>query len=247
MMQILFADKLAIVTGAARGIGREIALSFAHCGANLALMDIEAELLEQTRKEVEETGVKCMDLKVDVANYQEVSSVVKLIFEKFGRIDILVNNAGITKDGLLPRLSEEDWDRVLSVNLKGAFNCIKAVSRYMLKAHQGKIINIASIAGMVGNPGQANYASSKGALLALTKTVAKEFSSRGINVNAIAPGFIETAMTESLPQKDVILQRIPLGRFGKPQDIANLVLFLASEFSSYITGQIIVVDGGMVM
>ncbi|MCM8763306.1 MAG: 3-oxoacyl-[acyl-carrier-protein] reductase [Candidatus Omnitrophica bacterium] len=242
-------EKVALITGAGQGIGREIALSFAREGADLAICDINLEQAGQTKKEVEALGRTALDLKVDVTNYAEVEEGVNKILDKFKRIDILVNNAGITKDSLILRLSEADWDAVLNVNLKGAFNTIKAVSRVMLKQRSGKIINIASIIGIIGNPGQANYAASKAGIIALTKTTAKELASRNINVNAVAPGFIQTAMTEKLPEelKAKMLSNIPLGRFGTVQDVAKTCIYLASEDSSYITGQTIVVDGGMVM
>ena len=243
-------DKVSLVTGGGRGIGKEIATLFAEHGSNLALCDVDEGALENTKKEIEsKTGVKVITGKVDVTNSQEVEEFVKKTLDNFSSLDILVNNAGITKDNLIMRMSEGEWDAVLNVNLKGAFNCIKAVTRPMMKARKGKIVNMASIIGVMGNAGQANYSASKGGLIALTKTVAKELGSRGINVNAIAPGFIQTDMTDKLGEeaRDKLLTLIPLGRMGETSDVANLALFLASDASGYITGEVIKVDGGMVM
>lgn len=242
-------DRVSLITGAARGIGREIALLFAKEGSDIIVCDVDAEAAKNTQKEIESLGRRALGLKVDVTNLGEVEQALNLILDKFSKIDILVNNAGITKDNLILRMSEQDWDGVLSVNLKGAFNCIKVVSRNMVKNRYGRIINMASIIGIIGNPGQVNYAASKGGLIALTKSLAKELASRNINVNAVAPGFIDTPMTAKLPQdyKNKMLETIPLGRFGNPQDVAKVCLFLASPESDYITGQVIVVDGGMTM
>lgn len=242
-------DKVALVTGGARGIGREIALCFARQGANIVIWDVNPQAAEQTQKEIEGLGVQAMSAQVDVTNSKQVDESVNKILDKFQKLDILVNNAGITKDNLMLRMSESDWDLVIAVNLKGTFNCTKAVSRLMLKSKSGKIVNIASIIGIIGNFGQANYAASKAGIIALTKTTAKELSSRGICVNAVAPGFIQTEMTAKLPAEiqEKMLSAIPLGRFGKPQDVAELCLFLASNESDYITGQTIIIDGGMVM
>jgi len=242
-------DKVALVTGAGQGIGKEIALLFAREGAQIALCDVNPESLALARQEISAQGREALDIVADVTDFAQVEEMVNKILDKFKRIDILVNNAGITRDNLLLRLADSDWDAVLKVNLKGAFNCTKAVSRVMLKQHCGKIVNIASIIGIIGNPGQANYAASKAGLIALTKTTAKELASRNITVNAVAPGFIQTAMTDKLPEeiKKKMLAAIPLARLGKPQDIANVCLFLASDDAQYITGQTIVVDGGMVM
>lgn len=243
-------DKVAVVTGAGRGIGKEIAALFAKEGAYTAICDVNKDTLSFAKKEIEkQQGKEIFAEKVDVTSLEEVEIFVKKILDKFGRLDILVNNAGITRDNLILRMSEEDWDSVLSVNLKGAFNCIKAVTRSMMKTRSGKIINMASIIGIMGNAGQANYSASKGGLIALTKTVAKELGSRNINVNAIAPGFIQTDMTDKLTDemKQKLLNLIPLARMGSAGDIAKLALFLASEDSAYITGQVIQVDGGMVM
>ncbi|MFA6320850.1 MAG: 3-oxoacyl-[acyl-carrier-protein] reductase [Candidatus Omnitrophota bacterium] len=246
---MLLKDKVAIVTGGARGIGREIALAFAKEGANIALADVNAEVLAATQKEIEDLGRSAVTGVVDVTKSDQVETFVQKTLDKFGKIDILVNNAGITKDGLLVRMSESDWDAVIAVNLKGAFNCTKAVSKIMMKQRDGRIVNMASIIGIMGNAGQANYAASKGGLIALTKTVAKELASRNVRANAIAPGFIQTEMTAKLPEnvKSEMLKFVPLAKFGTVQDVANLALFLASDNSSYITGQVIQVDGGMVM
>jgi len=242
--------KVSMITGAAQGIGKEIALFFASQGSDIAICDVNEEVLAQTKHEIEsQTKRKVIIQKVDVTSPEEVENFVKKILDNFDKLDILVNNAGITRDNLLLRMSEKDWDSVLDVNLKGAFNCIKAVSRSMMKKRSGKIVNMASIIGIMGNAGQANYSASKGGLIALTKTVAKEFGSRGINVNAIAPGFIKTAMTDKLSEeaRGRLLGFIPLGRMGQAEDVAKLALFLACEDSGYITGQVVQVDGGMVM
>ena len=242
-------DRVALITGGARGIGREIALSFAKEGAHIIIWDVNLEAATLTQKDIEALGVKAMSAKVDVTIFTQVEEEINKILDKFQKLDILVNNAGITKDGLLLRMSEADWDAVISVNLKGTFNCTKAASRVMLKQKSGKIVNIASIIGIIGNAGQANYAASKAGIIALTKTTAKELASRGICVNAVAPGFIQTEMTAKLPQEiqEKMLAQIPLGRFGKPEDVAKVCLFLASRESDYITGQTVVIDGGMVM
>ncbi len=241
--------KVAIVTGAARGIGKEIALALAGEGANIAICDIEKNALEQAKSEIEALGRECLIEVVDVGKTDFCEDMANKTLDKFSKIDILVNNAGITRDTLLMRMKEEDWDAVLTVNLKGAFNFTKAVCRPMIKQRSGKIVNIASIIGIIGNAGQANYAASKAGLIGLTKSSAKELASRGINVNAIAPGFIQTPMTDKLTddQKDAMLKLIPLGSLGKPKDVADLVLFLVGDTSSYITGEVIKVDGGMVM
>jgi len=242
-------DKVTLVTGGARGIGRTIALLFAREGSDIAVCDVNMEEAEKTRLDVEALGRKCLALQIDVTSYTKVEEAVNKILDKFTKVDILVNNAGITRDNLLLRMSEAEWDAVINVNLKGTFNCIKAVSRPMIKQRSGKIINIASIIGIIGNAGQANYSASKAGIIALTKTAAKELASRNINVNAAAPGFIQTDMTASLPEdlKGKMLEAIPLKKFGEPEDVANLCLFLASDEARYITGQTIIVDGGMVM
>ena len=246
---MLLKDKVSVVTGGARGIGREIALLFARSGSDIALLDVNADALEATRKEIESIGRSCLVSVVDVTKGAEVDIFVQKTLDKFKKIDILVNNAGITRDGLLVRMSEADWDAVLGVNLKGAFNCTRAVSKIMMKQRDGRIVNMASIIGIMGNAGQANYAASKGGLIAFTKTVAKELASRNVRANAIAPGFIQTDMTAKLTEevKSEMLKHIPLGKLGTPADVANLALFLASDDSAYITGQVVQVDGGMVM
>ncbi|MDD4956194.1 MAG: 3-oxoacyl-[acyl-carrier-protein] reductase [Candidatus Omnitrophica bacterium] len=243
-------NKVSMVTGAARGIGKEIAFLFAREGSDLAICDVNEEFLAATKKEIEDaTGRKVLTAKVNVTSLEEVTGFVEKTLDNFERLDILVNNAGITRDNLILRMSEQEWDSVLDVNLKGAFNCIKAVTRPMMKQRGGRIVNMASIIGVMGNAGQANYAASKGGLIALTKTVAKEMGSRNINVNAIAPGFIQTDMTDKLSAeaREKLLGLIPLGRMGDTSDVAKLALFLVGEGSSYITGQVIKVDGGMVM
>lgn len=245
---MLLQDKIAIITGGARGIGREIALAYAREGAHIALCDVNAEVLLETAKEIEALGRKVYTAVVDVTNFEQVEDFVKKTNETLGRIDVLVNNAGVTRDGLLLRMSEADWDLVLNINLKGAFNCTKAVSKIMMKQREGAIVNMASIIGVMGNAGQANYAASKGGLISFTKSIAKEFASRNVRANAIAPGFIQTEMTNKLSEevKGEMLKRIPLGKLGTVQDVANLAIFLGSALSAYITGEVIKVDGGMV-
>jgi len=241
-------DKVALVTGGAQGIGREICLAFAKEGADIVIGDVNLKQAEETRQEIEALGRRAEALELDVADYSKVQNTVNKILDKFKKIDILINNAGVTRDNLILRMSESEWETVIKVNLTGTFNCIKAVSRQMLKQRSGRIINIASIIGLIGNVGQANYSASKAGIIALTKTAAKELASRNINVNAIAPGFIQTQMTGALPEdiKTKILGQIPLARFGNPEDVAGACLFLASGEAGYITGQTIVVDGGMV-
>lgn len=246
----LLEGKTAIITGAARGIGKALALKFAEAGANIAFTDLVIdENGEQTKKEIEAFGVKCGAYASNAADFQQTEDVVGRIKDDFGRIDILVNNAGITKDGLMMRMSESQWDAVIAVNLKSAFNFIHAVLPIMMRQRNGSIINMASVVGVHGNAGQANYAASKAGLIALAKSIAQEVGSRGIRANAIAPGFIETAMTAALPEevRKEWTQKIPLRRGGKPEDIADVALFLASDLSSYVTGQVIQVDGGMNM
>jgi 3-oxoacyl-[acyl-carrier protein] reductase len=242
-------DKVALVTGAARGIGREIAVSFAKEGCDIVAWDINMQETDELARTVEGCGRKFMAQEVDITDAAKVSEAVNKILDKLGKVDILVNNAGITRDNLLLRMSEAEWDAVIDVNLKGAFNCIKAASKLMIKQRSGKIINIASIIGIIGNAGQANYSASKAGIIALTKTMAKELACRNINVNAVAPGFIQTEMTAKLPEdvKQKMLEAIPLSKFGSPKDVAALCVFLASEEANYITGQTIVIDGGMVM
>jgi 3-oxoacyl-[acyl-carrier protein] reductase len=242
-------DKVAFVTGAAQGIGKAIALALAKEGANLIISDINLELASQTAKEVEALGVRALALKTNVADAAEVENSVNEALKAFGKIDILVNNAGITKDGLLIRMKKEDWDAVISVNLTSVFNCTRAIASLMMKQRCGKIINIASIVGQMGNFGQANYAASKAGVIGFTKTVARELASRNVCVNAIAPGFIQTAMTDRIPEdvKQKMMEQIPMGKLGSPQDVANAVVFLASPESDYVTGQVIAVNGGMYM
>jgi 3-oxoacyl-[acyl-carrier protein] reductase len=238
--------KVALVTGGGRGIGREIALLLAQAGADIALCDVNLEIAKTTQKEIEDLGRRAMSFETDVTVLKQVEEMTNLILDNLKHIDILVNNAGITRDNLLLRMSEEDWDRVVAVNLKGVFNCTKAVSKAMIKQRSGKIINII---GIMGNAGQANYAASKGGIISFTKSIAKELASRHINSNAVAPGFIQTAMTDKLSeaQRTAMLATIPLNRLGLPSDVARACLFLASSDSDYITGQTLVVDGGMSM
>ncbi|MBM3244257.1 MAG: 3-oxoacyl-[acyl-carrier-protein] reductase [Candidatus Omnitrophica bacterium] len=244
-----FKDKIALVTGSAQGIGRQIALSFAREGAGVIISDVNLEKAVLTSKEIEALGVSSMALELNVCDYAQVEQAINKILDKFSKVDILVNNAGITKDNLMLRMPDADWDAVINVNLKGTFNCTKAVSKPMIKQRYGKIVNIASIIGIIGNPGQANYSASKAGIIALTKTAAKELASRNINVNAVAPGFIQTDMTAKLSEqvKERMLAVIPMNKLGGPIDVAQACLFLASEEAGYITGQTIVVDGGMVM
>jgi 3-oxoacyl-[acyl-carrier protein] reductase len=246
---MILAGRVALVTGAGRGIGREVALKLATEGADVAVADLTLEGAEHVAKEIEALGVKALALKVDVSNPESALQMVTGTVEGLGKLDILVNNAGITKDKLMLRMDESDWDSVLSVNLKGAFNCSKAALRVMAKARYGRIINIASIVGITGNAGQANYSASKAGLIGLTKTTAREFASRTITCNAIAPGFIDTAMTRAMPEKarDALISQIPLARLGSSDDVAEGVLFLASEKASYITGHVLSINGGMYM
>ncbi len=242
-------DKVTFVTGAAQGIGKAIALAFAKEGSSIIVSDVNLELAAQTAREVEALGVKAIAIKTNVADLADVEAGVAEAVKSLGRIDILVNNAGITKDNLLIRMKREEWDAVINVNLSGVFNCTKAVSSLMMKQRYGKIINIASIVGQMGNFGQANYAASKAGVIGFTKTVAKELASRNVTANAIAPGFIQTAMTDKLTDevKQKMLEQIPLGKLGQPEDIAQAALFLASPAAEYITGQVIAVNGGMYM
>ncbi len=241
--------KIALVTGAAQGIGREIALALASDGADVAICDVNLEAAQKTASEIETKGKKSLAIKANVASSADVSAMLEQVIEKFGRIDILVNNAGITRDGLILRMKDEDWDLVLSINLKGAFLCTKSALKYMTKQRAGTVINIASIVGAMGNAGQANYVASKAGLIGLTKTIAREYANRGITANAVAPGFIETAMTQALPEnvRQELAKQIPMGKLGTPEDVANAVRFLASPWASYITGQVVHVNGGMYM
>lgn len=246
---MVLRDKVALITGAARGIGREIALNFARQGADVAVVDISLADAEAVASEIRSMGRRAVAVSGSVGNAEDVEAFVTKISAELGRIDILVNNAGITRDTMLLRMKEEDWDAVLGVNLKGAFLCTKAVAKLMIKQRYGRIVNIASVVALMGNIGQANYSASKAGLIGFTKTVARELASRNITVNAIAPGFISTSMTEVLPEnvKEIMMAQIPLGRFGSPEDIANTAAFLVSDAASYITGQTISVNGGMVM
>ncbi len=249
-MEQILKDKVAIITGGAKGIGFSIANEFVNEGADVVLFDIAfPDDFEERASEIKSKGRKVITKQVDITKSDSTQKVCDEVAAELGRIDILVNNAGITRDRLLIKMSEEDWDAVLAVNLKGAFNTIKPVSRIMAKQRSGKIINISSVAGVIGNIGQANYAASKAGLIGLTKAVAKEFAGRNINVNCVAPGFVETEMTNLLSdiQKLALLNMIPLKRGSKPEEIAGTVAFLASEKANYITGQVICVDGGMTM
>ena len=246
----LLEGKVALITGAARGIGKSIALKFASEGADIAFTDLRRdEIMEATEKEIEALGVKAKGYASDASNFAQTEEVVNAVKADFGHIDILVNNAGITKDGLMMRMSEAQWDMVINVNLKSAFNFIHAVLPIMMRQRSGSIINMASVVGVHGNAGQANYAASKAGLIALAKSIAQEVGSRGIRANAIAPGFIETAMTAALPEevRKEWAAKIPLRRAGQVEDIANVATFLASDMSSYVSGQVIEVDGGMNM
>ena len=236
----------ALITGAGRGIGKTIALKLAECGADIVLADMNPQVSE-VLLEVESLGRKCLTFETDVTDFDAIDAMVKKIIEEVGSIHILVNNAGITQDNLFMRMKPEQWAKVIDVNLNGVFNVTKAVIRPMVKQRMGKIINISSVVGFTGNPGQVNYSSTKSALVGFTKSLAREVGARGVTVNAVAPGFIDTAMTQALneSQQEVILQQIPLGRMGGPADIANAVAFLASEDASYITGTILHVNGGM--
>jgi 3-oxoacyl-[acyl-carrier protein] reductase len=241
-----FENKVVMVTGGAAGIGRVTAENFAGEGARVAICDVNPQAGKEAVKAL---GPEASFEQVDVASSAAVSDWVKAVFNRYGQIDVLVNNAGITRDGLIMRMKEEDWDAVINVNLKSAFNCIKAVSAIMVKQRSGRIINLASVVGVMGNPGQANYVASKAGMIGLTKTVAKELGSRGITVNAVAPGFIDTEMTKVLSDKakEAMLGMIPLQRAGTPQDVADAITFLASDSAAYITGQVIHVTGGMYM
>jgi len=246
----MLKGKCAVVTGAARGIGRAIALKYAKLGANLVInyrsSEEEAKSLEN---ELKELGVEVLVVKADISNFNDANNLILMAKERFGSVDILVNNAGITKDSLVMRMKEEDFDRVIEVNLKGVFNCIRAVTPIMVRQKFGKVINMASVVGITGNAGQLNYCAAKAGVIGMTKSLAREVGSRGINVNAIAPGFIETDMTNKLGDKakNGMMSNIPLKRLGSASDVAEVAAFLASESASYITGQVISVDGGMSM
>ena len=241
--------RVAIITGAAQGIGRAIAEALAHAGADIAVADLDTGRSADTVAAVEKIGRKALNIKVNVADANETKAMAEHVIKTWGKIDILVNNAGITRDALLLRMREEDWNLVLQVNLNGTFNCTKAVLQPMTKQRYGRIVNIASIVGAMGNVGQANYAASKAAVIGFTKTVAREYASRSVTVNAVAPGFIVTAMTQGLPTevKEALQKQIPLGRLGTPADIAAAVQFLVSDEAGYVTGQVLHVNGGMLM
>ena len=242
-------DQVILVTGGARGIGKAIAENFAKRGAHLVIADISLGSAEETAKEISASGVRTLALGLDVSKSDDVTAAFDKIMKEFGRIDVVINNAGITRDGLVLRMKEEDWDAVISINLKGVFLCSKEAVKLMVKQRYGRIVNIASVVAFMGNPGQANYSASKAGIVGLTKTVAKEYASRGVTVNAVAPGFIATAMTDALPDniRQEMLKSIPVGSFGSVDDVANAVAFLASPDSGYITGQVIHVNGGMYM
>jgi 3-oxoacyl-[acyl-carrier protein] reductase len=242
-------DKNAFITGAAQGIGKSIAIGMAREGANVAIADVNLESAAETAKEIQQMGVKSIAIKLDVSSKQDVINAFSTFSGELGPVDILINNAGITRDTLLMRMKEEDWDAVININLKGTFLCSKEAIKLMAKQRQGKIISISSVVAFMGNPGQANYSSSKAGLIGLTKTIAKEYAGRGIRANAVAPGFIQTAMTEALSDKvkDEMKKAIPLGTFGTAEDVTNAVIFLSSAESDYITGQVIHVNGGMYM
>lgn len=242
-------NKTAIITGAARGIGKAIATTLAEDKINIVISDIDMDIALQTKEEILKMGVDAIAVRTDVSLHQDAEELTSKTIEKFGRIDILVNNAGVTKDSLLVRMKDEDWDFVINVNLKGTFNCTRAVSKVMMKQKNGRIVNISSVVGIMGNSGQANYSASKAGIIGFTKAVAKELASRGILVNAIAPGFIDTDMTRALSNelRENLLKIIPLGRLGMDKDVAEAVRFLVSDRASYITGQVIHVNGGMLM
>lgn len=242
-------NHVALITGGARGIGREIALTFAHAGCDLALFDVNPEQLDQTVQELRGLGRRAEGMTVDVTDGKQVDAGVGKVLDKLGRLDILINNAGITKDGLLVRMGDAQWDRVLVINLKGTFLCTRAVAKHMMKQRRGRVVSIASIVGLMGNAGQANYAASKAGIIGFTKSIAKELASRGVTCNAIAPGFIQTEMTDALPEqaKARLVEAIPMRQLGEPKDVAQAALFLVSEAARYITGHVLVVDGGLAM
>jgi 3-oxoacyl-[acyl-carrier protein] reductase len=240
--------KAAVITGGARGIGKATAKALAEAGAGIALFDVVNDVHE-TAKEIAALGVKAEGFIADVTQADPVRDVMKQVVERFGSLDILVNNAGITRDNLLLRMTDEEWDKVLAINLRGAFVCLRAAARYMIRQRSGRVINIASVVGVIGNPGQCNYSASKAGLIGLTKSAARELASRGVTVNAIAPGYIQTAMTNALTeeQRNAVLATIPLQSLGTPEDVASAVLFLASDDARYVTGHVLHVDGGMAM
>lgn len=248
-MATAMQDQVAIVTGASRGIGRAVALALAEAGAKVAVNYASSSTAaDEVVQQIQAMGGEAIALQADVSQTEQVDALIKAVTEKWGRIDVLVNNAGITRDTLLLRMKLEDWQAVINLNLTGVFLCTKAVSKLMLKQRSGRIINIASVAGQMGNPGQANYSAAKAGVIGFTKTIAKEFASRGVTVNAVAPGFIATDMTSDLSNSEEILKFIPLGRYGAAEEVAGLVRFLAADpAAAYITGQVMNVDGGMVM
>ena len=243
------AGRVALVTGGARGIGKAICERLAEDGAVIAVVDILLEVAEKTASEFRDKGIEAMAIAANVAKPEDADAAVKAVVEKFGKVDILINNAGVTRDNLMMRMTEQDWDLVIDVNLKGTFNFTKAATRYMMKARYGKIVNIASVVGRMGNAGQANYSASKAGVIGLTKTTAKEFASRNVMANAVAPGYIATEMTEKLSEeaKKAFLDVIPMKKQGSAQDVANVVAFLCSADSDYVTGQVIGIDGGLYM
>lgn len=246
---MILKDKVAVITGSARGIGRSIAELFARQGAKIVISDIADEIGQKTTQEIKELGGEAIYVHCDVSDPGDAERLIRSAVESFGRLDILVNNAGITRDSLLVRMKDEDWNMVISINLTGTFNCTRAAAKVMMRQREGCIINIASVAGIMGNVGQVNYSASKAGVIGLTLSAARELARRGVRVNAIAPGFIMTEMTARLPEaeRERILEMVPLGEPGRPEDVANVALFLASDAARYITGQVIRVDGGMVM
>jgi len=246
---MILKDKVALVTGAAQGIGRAIALKLAANGADVVIVDMNLDKAQEAAREAERLGRRALALRANIANLQEAEAMADEAVAKLGAVHVMVNNAGITRDALILRMKEEDWDAVINVNLKGVFNCTKAVVKHMSKQRYGRIVNIASIVGEMGNAGQANYSASKAGVIAFTKTVAREFATRNITCNAVAPGFIDTAMTQALSEKvkEELAKQIPMGRLGTPEDVAEGVLFLVSETTGYITGQVLNINGGMYM